>query len=562
MLNTRSMRRRLKWLCLLVFSFLSNRSFSQQPGGVDGTIAWFQTEKHGLQAAWLDVSGNHYTLQTKSNTARNINFHNALSFNDSCLAILSNAPLEQVYFLGAFYPDYNGGTSPAAGNFYTIGYNGAIDFTFGHNSLQKKGVKVFDLHPDFDLRDDNVEAAMKTAAQYDTRRSSTSIWGEDRERKLQFSFKGFIPELIVYNRVLTPVERQKVETYLAIKYSLTLDLASHTYLSPDGNPLLEEADMGAFKYRICGIGKDATGALFQPQSNTTYEETNNAYTYNADGTNARWQNNRSLTIGYPSDVLSNKITADEFLFWGDNGALPITLQTVHLDNNNGNLGDIELVTRNWQMFNKAGIKENTRVSVSGLLKEKLDVSADDAYFLLKLAAVRKRTDFYPLLPDGAATLLACDTIGWKGGNEQFTVGRVKKLKFVFKYICADRGCPGTNDEYIYKPRTIPIFSHCNFKKTIGYQYRNSGTKKLTQCDLPSDYGIIAAGELEVYFEGGIGPYSYSLKNAAGIVCKSQEDALNYNKTGVYRISSGCTGSYILTIRDFTNQSISLPINIQ
>jgi hypothetical protein len=43
----------------------------------------------------------------------------------------------------------------------------------------------------------------------------------DKDGGVHF-YNGTIAEIIIYNRVLTEAERQKVESYLAVKYGITL----------------------------------------------------------------------------------------------------------------------------------------------------------------------------------------------------------------------------------------------------------------------------------------------------------------------------------------------------
>ena len=49
------------------------------------------------------------------------------------------------------------------------------------------------------------------------------------------------PELLVYNRILTPGERRKAESYLAMKYGVTLN---DSYLDGDGNLVWDRDDAG------------------------------------------------------------------------------------------------------------------------------------------------------------------------------------------------------------------------------------------------------------------------------------------------------------------------------
>ena len=54
--------------------------------------------------------------------------------------------------------------------------------------------------------------------------STSGSFGTDFPTSLfgNASIRGYAPELIVFSRMLTPDERRKVESYLAVKYGITL----------------------------------------------------------------------------------------------------------------------------------------------------------------------------------------------------------------------------------------------------------------------------------------------------------------------------------------------------
>jgi hypothetical protein len=80
-------------------------------------------------------------------------------------------------------------------------------------------------------------------------------------------WNGLIPEIIVYNRKLSTVELLKVNTYLAIKYGITLDQRqANDYTASDGTVIYAASTYGAFKHDIAGIGVDSCSGLFQPKS--------------------------------------------------------------------------------------------------------------------------------------------------------------------------------------------------------------------------------------------------------------------------------------------------------
>lgn len=66
-----------------------------------------------------------------------------------------------------------------------------------------------------------------------------------------------ICESIIYNRMLSSHERQKVDTYLALKYGVTLDQTVPTsYVSSDGRVVWDAVTNAEFSHRIFGMCND------------------------------------------------------------------------------------------------------------------------------------------------------------------------------------------------------------------------------------------------------------------------------------------------------------------
>lgn len=122
---------------------------------------------------------------------------------------------------------------------------------------------------------------------------------------------GLMPEVVLYNRKLTATERQQVNSYMALRYGITLDQTTPTdYLASDGTTTMWKAsDNTGFANNIAGIGRDEIGSLYQKQSRSI----NTAVTGNL------------IAIGVGSELAaSNADNSDtilnnkSFLVWGDN----------------------------------------------------------------------------------------------------------------------------------------------------------------------------------------------------------------------------------------------------
>ncbi len=81
-------------------------------------------------------------------------------------------------------------------------------------------------------------------------------------------WKGGIPEVILYDRKLNVTqgnEADRVDTYLALKYGITL---LHNYYISDGTKVWDTTCNNSFNNQIAGIAKDAGSVLNQKQSHS------------------------------------------------------------------------------------------------------------------------------------------------------------------------------------------------------------------------------------------------------------------------------------------------------
>ncbi|MEZ4916276.1 MAG: T9SS type A sorting domain-containing protein [Chitinophagales bacterium] len=120
--------------------------------------------------------------------------------------------------------------------------------------------------------------------------------------------EGNIAEIIVYRNAHTATEKEKIESYLAIKYGITV---SHDYLSGDGAMLWDSSALSVYHNNIAGIGRDNCQALYQKQSKSIIAGSIPAI-YLGDQTG-----------GLPATSFSNTATIandKSFMLWGSNGA--------------------------------------------------------------------------------------------------------------------------------------------------------------------------------------------------------------------------------------------------
>ncbi|SDG29776.1 Por secretion system C-terminal sorting domain-containing protein [Dyadobacter soli] len=157
-------------------------------------------------------------------------------------------------------------------------------------------------------------------------------------------FTGNIGEVVVYGGGnITAAERNKVDSYLAVKYGVTLS-NTNNYITSAGDTVWYASSSASFYNNVAGLGRDNISALHQKQSRSQHANTNN-----------------QVTIGLGEIAATNAtnpgtIADGQFLVWGDNG------QTQAMTNNsssyfaftyNGSLDNGRMTKRAWKVQNTA-----------------------------------------------------------------------------------------------------------------------------------------------------------------------------------------------------------------
>lgn len=149
------------------------------------------------------------------------------------------------------------------------------------------------------------------------------------------NFKGLIPEIIAYDKVLNSRERLQVASYLALKYGITLTEPAATYVNSAGTTIWDGYDHPEWHNNIAGICRDDSSGLYQTKA-----------------ASSNYPNLLTITS-------HNELTNNSFLLWGDNGkplitanrqpGLPLMLQKTWLMKPYGNAAsfttDLELNTK-------------------------------------------------------------------------------------------------------------------------------------------------------------------------------------------------------------------------
>ena len=363
----------MKKLLLFLLGVAALPLHAQSPGGVNGADLWYKavpatSNLQGLYR-WQDFSGDSVALtlrglSSQGNTEftqsrallHTFNFHPAFSLSEGLfgkVARMKYSNLSQATVIGvfAFLPDTEGtdmllygmGGREGAGTVFTkdkaVRVQGTEPLDYGSETGEDLLYASTDSLPADGFR----ETSPRIATYLKADRPSFSVWGEASDAAISFGttysaanpdfgtmfdesafgneeFDGYTPEFIVYSRYLTPLERRRAESYLAVKYGITLD---GSYLDSDGNLLWDRDEAPAYHNRVAAYGNDAAGGLEQPMSATSYEEAPN---FSALKENDSYHRSNSYNLPSSARLLvmgreyGNAMPDKGYVFWGDDDA--------------------------------------------------------------------------------------------------------------------------------------------------------------------------------------------------------------------------------------------------
>ncbi|MGW8123325.1 SdrD B-like domain-containing protein [Roseivirga echinicomitans] len=312
------------------------------PGEVDGNLViWLRADKGGIN--WLDQSNNFVSLtRIGTPTVGSINFNPTNNFNGNAyytanLSINAAANPDLVVIAvykpnkdnaGAVWGENDGSfdryMQDASGQNNAVsngsGTENNITGLFANGQTTLSSV-IFD------------ESAINGSQVYVNGKnelSFTAIHGPETSNNLQIGaigtstsrFNGEIAEIIVYNQLLsTGNDRQKIESYLALKYGITLsadtdgdgtsyEAGEGDYLLSNGTTMWDASEVATFQNNVAGIGRDDASCFVQLQSKS--ENADAIVTIGLDSNNNGLENSNAQN----ESTFSNDLSA---LVWGHDG---------------------------------------------------------------------------------------------------------------------------------------------------------------------------------------------------------------------------------------------------
>jgi hypothetical protein len=260
------------------------------PGGVtDGIVVWLKADSNTVGSPvtqWQDISKNdkHTTSSTGSPTvtAASLNYNSSINFNGSSGFETDSLDIEQAFVV------YKPSGSLAANTGYQIlgrknhsATNVAKVFSFENALIATSN------DDEFFSSSTRVRNNGKTTTTIST--TATNILSFDTQDKGAIrgtynigllssgttynNLEGEIAEFIAYSSRKTGADLAKIESYLALKYGITLSRTdggtSGNYYNSGGAVIWNATVDTSYHNDVIGIGKDNTQFLYQKQSKTS-----------------------------------------------------------------------------------------------------------------------------------------------------------------------------------------------------------------------------------------------------------------------------------------------------
>jgi hypothetical protein len=223
--------------------------------------------------------------------------------------------------------------------------------------------------------------------------------------------QGLIAEFIVYRTILKDKDIARIETYLGLKYGITLQ---RNYISSDGETIWNRKEAKTYSNNIAGIGRDDQSGLYQKQSTSS------------SGTD-------QMIIGVNKIVKLNSLNTglindNDYLIWGDNGS-PFKLEQ---NKNNKPRDVIILLSEKKWLMKSAGISANRlttqlKINIKTLLSP--GVSNHDVHLIIDRSGTGNFNikDCSYFLPDNISDegIASFSGINWdtdRSGKDVFTFG--------------------------------------------------------------------------------------------------------------------------------------------
>lgn len=376
----------MKKAILLFISIISLGTYAQSPGGVSGSEIWCKVNKvtpAGSTFHYKDFSTNNKAITIGASTELTPSFFNynySFSYDStdyiSYLSKLEKLKEATIFIVNLPTPPSDPTLKYALMNTdwnSTIpNVSGSVNeqsFKFSTSTFEKEVLSI--TYPSGSSVRPNGRINTLLWHNFNTKKIVNSF-GSNGESSVFIgksftnvaNFSGQIPEVIVYRKALNDKEKWRVESYLALKYGITLQPEVNYYTSKNEIFWHKENNV-FFKNRIFGIGRDSNSSLYQRQSKSVHQDGNRLVLS---------RTNTLLPDNYPTANTSNNITDQNFIVMGDNGRGEL----LNFDEING----ITTMERKWLVQNTGEEAHLFNTSLRYMPESPVNLGVNEAFWLI------------------------------------------------------------------------------------------------------------------------------------------------------------------------------------
>lgn len=245
-------------ILLPVLFILSCRLFAQSPGGIKGQSFWLQ--------------GNFSPGKTGTGI---LNFNPATILDDAKTPVKLPDEMESLKRVTIFTVYQNTGTVAETPVWEMAGDFGDMALTTNRvSSISRKTNLVYTTNKSGLHKPGNSEAIVHTyRSSWSSRPVDNTVskeaairFGSSNASQLLHSSPSLIAEFLLYEKILNEEEVAKVETYLALKYGITLQ---KNYINASGKIVWDWKKDKNYSHNIAGIARDDQSTLRQKQGTSS-----------------------------------------------------------------------------------------------------------------------------------------------------------------------------------------------------------------------------------------------------------------------------------------------------
>ncbi|MFT3822795.1 MAG: T9SS type A sorting domain-containing protein [Chitinophagaceae bacterium] len=270
---------------------------SADPGNVKGAFLWYSTDTTGkIPALRSRIAGDTGSLTFSAASVADLNFHPALllSGKNTLRASLGTRDLRNA----SYFTVYQGPDTSKEKCIWHITNDQQTTLVLTTDRMADLSAYHYMNYRDV-VRDQPKVNIYVQNRESDALTATEQWWNIGTKPSVPelpvADFRGVVPEIIAYDRVLNSRERLQVASYLALKYGITLTEPGATYLNSTAQEVWNGYDYSDWHHNIAGVCRDDAAGLWQQAAGST----------NTPGL---------LTITAKDSLRNNS-----FLLWGDNG---------------------------------------------------------------------------------------------------------------------------------------------------------------------------------------------------------------------------------------------------